>query len=139
MSGGYRQCVHWGEWEPMDDERAADAELSRWLNLLNASRDFVLVEGPSDAPYLRRLEAVPAESGLVWLAGTLRLANGNYVDAVLNADAATGELQGAYVESLGEWHVLSEETVSDVLNLTLADVFPFDYEFAIPFETNHFR
>lgn len=124
----------------MDADSSVEAELAQWLNLLAGSKGFVLVEGgPSGGSSLQQLDVVPTEAGMVWLAGRLRLADGDRLDVVLQAHSGTGELHGVYVQAAGAWHALVEENVVAVLGLDRTEVLPFAYELAIPFESDHFQ
>lgn len=124
----------------MGAEESVDADLAQWLNLLNTSRQFVLIEGTSsEEPRLQQFDVVPAETGLVWLAAELRLANGSVLDAVVQADARIGELHGVYVLKDQAWHALTKASIGDVLELEPSAAYPFDYEFAVPLESDHYR
>jgi hypothetical protein len=107
-------------------------ELIPLLNLLRDNPTFVIAEDDS----VIQVPSVPPGSGMTLIAGTTVAAVGDRIESVFEVEADGGELFGVYWRIDGEWFASSDDTASLRLGLDRADVFPFDWELAVPLDVD---
>lgn len=118
-----------------------DSDIRQRLNLLRDSRSFVLHElGEAGEAAVLSPTVVPRDSGVYWVGGMTVLQSGSTIESVFRADTDSGgSLVSIYWWIKGEWYAHDDEESLSVLKLSREQVFPFDWQFAVPLEHDSFH
>lgn len=111
-----------------------EAELTRQLNLLDASPAFVMRENSKSGRLeLKSLSEVPDGDGVYWVAATCRLKNSLELPAVIRVDTnAGGSLQAVFWKIHGVWFDHADPAGLHSMGITPKEAFPFDWKYRVP-------
>ena len=115
---------------PVDD----DTRLR--CNLHHGSPSFVLRLATG---VVERVESVPADVGLVMVAGSTVLRNGTVVPSVFVVSSGSGELTANYWLVDGTWLDSTDRADRARLGVPDGDIFPYDWSTAVSLERDAFH
>lgn len=120
---------------------AIEADLAKRLNLLRSSPSFVLKDvGSEGKQHVVATKLIPENSGSYWVAGRTTLKNGRVLEAVFNVDTGSGGSLLAIFWFIGkEWYRHDDQSTCKALDLSREEVFPFNWDFAVPLENDIFH
>ena len=145
MGSEYKRAVSgvWGVCSADECEKLMidDAELIKDLNFISGQPTWVYHElANEDMVNLLRLQRVPYQTGIYWIAGESTLASGKRLGSVFRVDSdAGGSLATVYWKINDMWFRHDDTAALEALGLVKNDVFPFDWSFAVPLEEDHFH
>jgi hypothetical protein len=118
-----------------------EADLAKRLNLLRSSPTFILKDlGSNGKQHVVTTKLIPENSGSYWVAGRTTLKNGRVVEAVFNVDTGSGGSLLAIFWFIGkEWYRHDDHRACEALNLSREEIFPFDWDLAVPLEKDIFH
>jgi hypothetical protein len=116
------------------DNVRVDDELRRWLNLVHGSPGFAFSEAADGTWELVSVAMLARDSGRYIVAGITKLQNGRQLESAFMVDSAGGELAAVYWKTDSGWIESSDACAALQLNLNHSELFPFDWELAIPLE-----
>ena len=114
----------------------------QWLSLLQSSPEFVVKVGSdAESATVVCLNLVPKDTGEYWVSGTTVLKNGVEIPSVFRVDTnAGGALIGAYWYIDDEWWNFQDRPgVFEALGYKEAEIFPFDWAYAVNLEDDMFH
>jgi len=108
-------------------------DLIRILNLLGGAPGFVVrIDDRTGKFTVSNPGRVPAGDGTYLVAGQSRLKGGRVIDSVFHVNTDTGgTLLGAWWKIDGHWTDHQDPEAPQALGLTRAEVFPFDWTYAV--------
>jgi hypothetical protein len=111
-----------------------DPELSKRLNLLRSSCNFVMQEvGDQGEAKLMTVPRVPPSSGIYWISGACKLRGGRELESVFRIDTDSGgSLLAAYWWIEGRWFEQDSPDALPTIGLPRDAVFPYDWTYAVP-------
>lgn len=120
---------------------ALDAELIKWLNLLLGSPNFTIrIDKNSNKGAVRNPPVVPNDDGVYWVFGTTILASGEKIKSVFVVDTCLGGTVNATYWHTGTVWIDSQNTSAPaLLGIERNDMYPYDWEYAVPLEKDVFR
>ncbi len=113
-----------------------DRELVQVLNLLRTSPTFVFCQRGDKRMVVSQLASVPNDGLVYWIAGESQLPKGRTVPSVFNVENGGGNLIAVYWYIDRAWYKPSDSDTLGKLELRREDVFPFDWQYAVPVEND---
>ena len=104
------------------------------MNMLRDSPSFVLRQTAEDGSAdVLNPEAIPANDGIYWVAGTTVLKSGCELSSVFCVDTDSGgELLEVFWWINGKWYRQQDDGALAALRLSHSDVFPYDWRYHVP-------
>ncbi len=118
-----------------------EPELRRMLQFLLTQPTWVMRDIPDrDASDVVKLDRIPDQSGIYWVAGETRLRSGRNVPSVFRVDSnAGGALIAVFWKIEETWYRQDDLAATQALKLSEAEMFPFDWSFSVPLEFDQFH
>jgi hypothetical protein len=118
-----------------------EEELRQALQFLLTQKTWVMKDIPKqDKSEVVTLTLIPKGTGTYWIAGETRLRSGRKLESVFRVDTnGGGSLVAVFWKINGKWYRHEDSDTLAALGMEKADVFPFDWSFAVPLEEDIFH
>ena len=109
-----------------------DPELAKTLNLPRTSPSFAYRQQPDGSLAVVTPKAITDDGSIYWVAGTSTLAHGATIPSVFIIENGGESLLTVYWYIADCWYRSDDPNAIDALCLAKDQVFPFDWNYAIP-------
>jgi len=109
-----------------------DDSTRRSLNLVHGSPDYTLQELGTGEINVLQLEDIPNDGYVYWLSATTKIKSGRKIPSVFVIANGGSDLVKVYWLIAEQWYASDDLLAAAALGLEKAEIFPFDWSYAIP-------
>jgi len=113
-----------------------DTQLTRTLNLPRISPAFAYRQHEDGSLDVLQPSIIPNDDSIYWVAGHSTLANGHELVSVFIIEHGGGNVLAIYWFEDNSWYKSDDPDVPAALGLQKVDIYPFDWQYAIPVEND---
>ena len=113
-----------------------DTDLAKTLNLPRTAPSFAYRQHTDGSLDVLQPNSIPKDGSIYWLAGDSILSNGRKLTSVFIIEDGGGNLVASYWFIADNWYKSDDDDVLIALGLQKREVFPFDWQYAIPVDND---